>query len=154
MDKHKKMTDKQTLAIMEAFENGMIKHGNGFAIRVARAALRLLCEEAYSIEVNELLRPGVEKASFFEEFWREYPKRIDKIKTEDEWANLSPNHSLFLKIMASLKTFKESEGWKKENGKYIPAPVNWLRAKRWEDELDDSIASDGIDGWLKSKTKG
>ena len=38
-------------------------------------------------------------------------------------------------MIEKLKIYKETEQWKKDNGKYIPYPSSWLNAKGWEDEI-------------------
>lgn len=70
-------------------------------------------------------------------FWKAYPKKIKQGMAEQIWCDLF-SHSigilpdaLFEQIMTALNTQKKS--W--DEPRYIPAPDNWLRDKRWLDEL-------------------
>lgn len=74
----------------------------------------------------------------FEAFWKQYPKKVNKFKSEEWFRKNKPNEILFNYIIKKLEMFKKSKEWKKENGKYIPHPTTWLNQKRWEDELNDS----------------
>ncbi len=74
----------------------------------------------------------------FETFWKQYPKKVNKFKSEEWFRKNKPNEILFNYIIKKLEMFKKSKEWKKENGKYIPHPTTWLNQKRWEDELNDS----------------
>ena len=31
---------------------------------------------------------------------------------------------------------KQTEQWKKDNGKYVPYPATWLNQERWTDEIN------------------
>lgn len=74
----------------------------------------------------------------FETFWKQYPKKVNKFKSEEWFRKNKPDEILFNHIIKKLEMFKKSNEWKKENGKYIPHPTTWLNQKRWEDELNDS----------------
>lgn len=74
----------------------------------------------------------------FEMFWKHYPKKVNKFKSEEWFRKNKPNEILFNYIIKKLEMFKKSKQWEKENGKYIPHPTTWLNQKRWEDELNDS----------------
>ena len=43
--------------------------------------------------------------------------------------------------MAALASFRASDAWNREGGRYVPQLVNWLRGQRWLDELDDTPPS-------------
>jgi hypothetical protein len=72
----------------------------------------------------------------FEEFWKLYPRKVNKAKAQKAFLGLKPTEKLFKTIMASLDKAKESREWVKEEGQYIPHPTTWLNGKRWEDEID------------------
>ena len=74
----------------------------------------------------------------FDEFWKLYPKHKDKAKAKLWFERNKPNQELMDKILSALKKQKESDDWKKDNGKFIPYPTTWLNGKRWEDEEFDS----------------
>ena len=74
-----------------------------------------------------------EAEAAFERFWNIYPKAVGKSETIAAWNNLNPDPELQQAIMDGLARWKRSEEWAKQGGQYIPRPVNWLTAKRWED---------------------
>ena len=52
---------------------------------------------------------------------------------------LNPSRELFDLIIKSIEKAKNTDGWKKQSGKFIPYPVTWLNAQGWLDEIDDSV---------------
>lgn len=72
----------------------------------------------------------------FEDFWNEYPKRKrDKDKCITTFQNLSKE--LQLKAVEDVKKRKvEHWDWVKEKFQFVPAPLVYLRNKRWEEEID------------------
>ena len=38
------------------------------------------------------------------------------------------------RLLSALERQRASPQWQRENGRYIPHPVTWLRQGRWEDE--------------------
>lgn len=79
--------------------------------------------------------------SEFLTFYQNYPKHVGKADAWKAWkkhnGNLPPVDDLIYKI----NEFKNTEDWKKENGKFIPHPATWLNGKRWEDELTTEKAT-------------
>ena len=74
----------------------------------------------------------------FEKFWNEYPKKISKGNAEKWFKKNKPTNDLVDLMIEKLKIYKETEQWKKDNGKYIPYPSSWLNAKGWEDEIQSN----------------
>ena len=72
------------------------------------------------------------KINGFDEFWKAYPNKKDKQKAIIAWAKNEPD---LQKVLKALKTQKNSEQWKKEDGRFIPLPTTWLNGARWEDEV-------------------
>lgn len=71
----------------------------------------------------------------FEEFWREYPKKIGKGAAERAWKKIQPDKKLIDEILSALRAVKQTDQWRRENGQYIPNPSTWLNQRRWEDEV-------------------
>ena len=71
----------------------------------------------------------------FSLFWQAYPKKQAKGNAEKVWKKLKPNTQLVEIIIQAIEKAKQSNGWKKDDGQYIPLPTSWLNAKRWEDEV-------------------
>jgi DNA-directed RNA polymerase subunit F len=70
---------------------------------------------------------------YFETFWKLYPKKESKLKTEVWFTNNKLEEETFNKILSKLEIFKKSKQW--ENIQYVPHPITWLNQKRYEDEL-------------------
>lgn len=74
-------------------------------------------------------------AEEFEAFWSEYPetRKKNRYRVESAWStsrhHLPPKNEL----QAALRAFKASSDWKREGGKFIPAPEMWLLEHRWQD---------------------
>lgn len=69
----------------------------------------------------------------FEEFYKNYPKKLKKAEVEKWFKKNNPDDELFKTIMTQLEKFKKSKEWKEQQ--YIPYPSTWLNQKRWEDEI-------------------
>ncbi|OHE27430.1 MAG: hypothetical protein A2084_01615 [Tenericutes bacterium GWC2_39_45] len=73
--------------------------------------------------------------SFFNEFWNAYPKKL-KIAKAFEWFITNQVDRNLLDIMlASIDEQIYSEQWQREQGRYIPEPINWLQNGSWNDKF-------------------
>lgn len=75
------------------------------------------------------------KESQFEQFWKEYPKKVDKKGSYRAFIRIEKLDEKFETIMNALKDQKNSLQWQKENGQYIPNPTTWIHQERWEQVL-------------------
>lgn len=80
-------------------------------------------------ELNEL------QEKQFDKFWQAYPKKVSKKQAQKSWKKINPSLELFEKILKALEMVKQTEQWKKDNGKYVPYPATWLNQERWTDEI-------------------
>ncbi|STY70543.1 Uncharacterised protein [Megamonas hypermegale] len=80
-------------------------------------------------ELNEL------QEKQFDKFWQAYPKKVSKKQAQKSWKKINPSLELFEKIIKALEMVKQTEQWKKDNGKFIPYPATWLNQERWTDEI-------------------
>lgn len=67
-------------------------------------------------------------------FWRAYPVKRNVWDAQKVWYDLSPSEALCERMLAAIAVAQGSSRWQKENGRYIPYPANWLRAKGWEQD--------------------
>jgi hypothetical protein len=70
----------------------------------------------------------------FDDFWGAWPtheRKRDRRRCEELWrrANLDASADV---ILLALGLWKMGAEWKRDRGKYIPAPLVWLRNERWE----------------------
>jgi hypothetical protein len=77
---------------------------------------------------------SVSYSDMFSLFWKEYPKKANKLYAETVFKRLKPNDELFKKIMSALEWQKKSDQWLSDGGRYIPLASTWINKRRWEDE--------------------
>jgi len=65
----------------------------------------------------------------FEEFWREYPRKVGKLKAEKSWARHRLHHE---KVMEGLHSWLNSLDW--QDVQFIPYPATFLNSRRWEEQ--------------------
>lgn len=73
----------------------------------------------------------------FEAFWGVYPKKVGKQDALKKWNAIKPDDDLFDKIIKAVESQKKGDGWKKENGRYIPYPATWLNRGDWDNETPE-----------------
>lgn len=72
----------------------------------------------------------------FEQFYKNYPRKVKKQDVKKWFLKNKPNQELFDIMIKSLELFKKDKEWLKDNGQFIPHPTTWLNQKRWEEKLD------------------
>lgn len=82
----------------------------------------------------------------FADFWTIYPRKESKVNATRAWKRLNPSDETQARILKDVSNRKNSEGWLKDNGQYIPHPATYLNQKRWEDlfeipETKESLAA-------------
>lgn len=74
-------------------------------------------------------------------FWKQYPRKVAKEAAKKAFIaaiKKQPDVDSFMAItLASLKWWKEQDGWKKDQGKFIPHPATWLNRGSWGDFKDN-----------------
>ena len=88
------------------------------------------------IQSNPIQSESKEVLERFNTFWESYPRHIAKAKALLNFKRINPDDNLLGVMLGKIVIFKETEGWKESNGKYIPHPATWLNQKRWEDEIN------------------
>lgn len=88
------------------------------------------------IKLNQIKQNQTKE--LFEKVWSVYPKKLKKQEALDEFCSLNVSAELADRMVKSIKQQKGQENWKIENGRYIPFLVNWLKNRRWEDEIIES----------------
>jgi hypothetical protein len=71
----------------------------------------------------------------FARFWEAYPLKINKKEAQRIWYELKPDEQLTIIIVDAVMAYKQTKQWQQEDGKYVPYPANFLRNRRWEDEV-------------------
>lgn len=70
----------------------------------------------------------------FDAFWQSYPRKVAKDGARKAWAKIRPDEPTVAAIFSALEWQRESEGWRKNGGQFVPHPSTWLNNRRWEDE--------------------
>ena len=78
----------------------------------------------------------------FARFYSCYPKKRAKADALKAFKKINPDDQLLTLMIDAVGTAKDSDGWAKDNGKYIPHPASWLRAGCWDDEHGHEPAKD------------
>lgn len=76
-----------------------------------------------------------EQCPDFMAFWRAYPRRQKRQAAFKVWQRLDVDDELLAVILRAVSRQSAMEGWRKENGKYVPLPTTWLNGQEWENEL-------------------
>lgn len=85
-------------------------------------------------EVSKKKTTTAQECPFFDKFWEEYPRKIDKQRAKKIWLRDSLGNGHFDEIMNGLKRAKDSDQWMRSDGRFIPHPTTWLNGCRWEDD--------------------
>ncbi len=83
----------------------------------------------------------------FEKVWSVYPKKFKRQEALDEFCSLNVSAELADVMINSIKEQREQESWEIEGGRYVPLLVNWLKNKRWEDEVARYTIMPPKDSW-------
>ena len=89
------------------------------------------------IKENKIKPNQTKESELFEKVWSVYPKKLKKQEALEEFCSLDVSAELADVMINSIKKQREQESWKIEGGRYVPFLVNWLKNKRWEDEIND-----------------
>ena len=84
----------------------------------------------------------------FEMVWREYPdsRKGNKESAYQAYIQVCPDSAL--SMLDSLRQWKQSEQWDKDDGKYIPYLVNWILRGTWTEKPDKMAIPKGASGEL------
>ena len=76
-----------------------------------------------------------ETSKLFSRFWEAYPRHEAKEAAREAFIKLGVDEGLLETMITAIGKWKKTNQWKDEGGRYIPNPANWLRQRRWEDEV-------------------
>ena len=79
--------------------------------------------------------PVVPRFDDFQKFWNAYPNKTGKGAAERAWENADGRTLPEVDVLlAAITAQRKTDGWLKDNGKFIPHPSTWLNQRRWEDQ--------------------
>ncbi len=74
--------------------------------------------------------------ALFEQFWEQYPIKVDKKGAERVFGRIKGIDELMPTILSALERQKRSEQWTKDGGQFIPHPKTWLNQERWNYKIE------------------
>ena len=83
-----------------------------------------------------------EQIERFERWYSEWPRKVNRAKAEEKWAEIDPDDELTEVMVAKTQEWASSPEWTKDGGQYIPHPATWLHNKRWTDGSPSKPADD------------
>ena len=72
------------------------------------------------------------ESKYFEDFWRSYPRKIEKKKAKQIFMKYDEKH--MEKIVVGSKLFAIEK--KNTEEQFIPHPATWLNQERWNDQFE------------------
>lgn len=71
----------------------------------------------------------------FDRFFRVYPKKEKRDEALLAWRKVVHSPELAAEIIAAVEARVTSDEWRRDGGRWIPQPVNYLRNRRWTDNI-------------------
>jgi hypothetical protein len=87
----------------------------------------------------------------FDRFWQAYPRRQGKGAAQAAWRKSAGDRPTIEDLEAVIEQQSGQEQWRRDAGRFIPHPANWLREGRWEDETPPERVVVGPDGLALSE---
>lgn len=78
----------------------------------------------------------------FPAFWLAYPNKSAKQDAVKAWSKADPDEALQGTILKAVLAQCQSDGWRKDGGKFVPHAATWLNGQRWTDETPTSAVVD------------
>ena len=92
-----------------------------------------------SISSSQELHPNTITKTMFEDFWKLYPRKVDKGKALSKWISICgkppKERPSWRDIKRALLIQMKSERWR--DPQYIPHPTTWLNQRRWMDDPNE-----------------
>ncbi len=128
--------DLLELTLKKCIEEGMITE-DGTGIRITHWQAH---QSEYDRQKPHRQKKGEKRqlAARFDSFWKAYPRKVGKQDAQKAFERINPGDAFLATMLTSIDEAKKTDGWQKENGKYVPYPATWLNGRRWEDDYEHS----------------
>ena len=120
----------------------VLKENNAYTLAApCQADVRQMsgrCQADDGIDKNRLDKSRLDKNRLdknnnrFDEFWSEYPKKVEKKKAMAVFNKINPDDDLFSTMIEAIKKQKQSDQWQRG---FVPNPTTWLNGERWNDDI-------------------
>ncbi len=92
--------------------------------------------------------------SQFEEFWKLYPRKVDKGRALTVWERICRQNGrkrpTWRQVSTAIIEQKKTDRWKEK--KYIPHPTTWLNNQRWLDDPEEMVSYSDSESLSASNT--
>ena len=96
-------------------------------------------------ENNNISKDILLKESDFDEFWKLYPKKVDKAKCLKKYLKINVSQEIILKGVNNYISYLKKE----HKEKYIKNPLTWLNGECWNDEYETTLEVDPYEGYTR-----
>ena len=90
-------------------------------------------EKPIKIEIVDGKKEQKEIEALFEDFWREYPRKVDKVNAFKAFKKVCKDRKMLTVLLAALSQHRKTQQWQTKT--LIPHASTWLNGRRWEDDL-------------------
>ena len=119
-------------AIKRFEELGLLERRKRFGKSTVYALNITSSTEKHTTDTRSSTELRTSKEDDFEPFWKAYPRKVNKKTAQIAWRNLSKSERE--KARDGLKDFPFSK-----EERFIPHASTWLRQRRWEDEIEETV---------------
>lgn len=131
-DRYKETVHAEKLALLQVKTNGSYKLDTECIQNVHAGKVRIGKDR-----LGEVIQPSAGYSSDFEEFWKQYPKKVGKGAAWSAWKKAKP--PALAVLFTTLTRQKNSDQWRREQGRFIPNPATWINQRRWDDEVEEHV---------------
>jgi hypothetical protein len=121
---HEELETLKTLKTHESSHGFVFEEKHSHDHPVAKPAVKVPAKP----KVDPSKDPG------FVEFWTGYPRKVGKAAVASWWSRTNPDDELLMTILEGLDAWREYWTSREVELRYIPHPMTWLNARRFEDE--------------------
>lgn len=89
--------------------------------------------EPLTVEVLDEQEVQTELDAMFDDFWRAYPRKTDKLPARRAFKRVCKTREMLATLLAALAEHKQTAQW--QTPRLIPHAATWLNQHRWEDDL-------------------
>ncbi len=138
LDENKAYRLKPALQIQDGtkMEPVCIQSGSNMDTQVRLGKVRLGKDREYT-RAGARTREDTDQR--FEQFWKEYPRKVGKPKAKQAFEKAVKDDETFEAVMDGLRRYKHTEQWNRDGIEFVPHPTTWLNQRRWEDEIPEPV---------------
>ena len=94
---------------------------------------------------DDIIKEEKELDILFNQFWQEYPKKVNKQTAYKSFIKLKVNDDLLKTIISNIKERLKIGEWKLSEKQFIPNASTYLNQERWNDEIITPYKADKVE---------